>query len=325
MKKYLAYVAPTVITSFLFALLLFLIIWLAGFDDWQIFAYGVLIFFVLNLGYLAFSYFLHYNMWRYLAGRGSFSAVKKDSGALSQALYRATRAEIAKKDLEIQALRDQQLQYQEFMNLWVHQMKTPVTVIDLLSQEPVIAPLALKAENERLKSGLNLALNLVRTNAFEKDFTLQEFRLKTIVTKAVQQQKITFIQRNIFPKVFLAAETILTDEKWLLFILEQIITNALKYSPAESTLNFTSTVTKDTVALHITDHGIGIPEKDLKRVTAAFFTGDNGRKYPEATGMGLYLANKVASELNIELTVSSQLDVGTTVTLIFQQPKTTTD
>ena len=312
---------PNVVAAAVFALLFFVIIWLAGFSDWLIFGYGLLIFFVLIFSALIFSYLTHRHLWRFLSGTEPFSAVKNDSGSLSQDLFAATKKELNKKDGEIQRLRHQQQQYQEFMNLWVHQMKTPVTVIDLLSQEKVIAPLALKAENERLKSGLNLALNLVRTDAFEKDFTLENLSLKTLVTKAIQQQKISFITRNIFPKINFSDVEVLTDEKWFLFILEQIITNSVKYSADESTVDFSTDVTDKTIALHITDHGIGIPEQDIRRVTQPFFTGDNGRKYPEATGMGLYLADKVATELDIALTLNSVVNKGTTITLTFKQKK----
>ncbi|RKJ34994.1 ATP-binding protein, partial [Butyricicoccus sp. 1XD8-22] len=109
-----------------------------------------------------------------------------------------------------------------------------------------------------------------------------------------------------------------SDSKWLKFALGQFITNAVKYTFEENKkIVISAEKNNDTVQLHIKDEGIGIPKSDLSRITKPFFTGENGRKTGESTGMGLYLANEICEKLGIKLTIESEVGKGTTVTLTF--------
>lgn len=122
------------------------------------------------------------------------------------------------------------------------------------------------------------------------------------------------------PDIHVLTVNVLSDSKWLSFVLEQIITNAVKYSDKNSTVQ----IEYNNNVLKISDQGIGIAKSDLPRIFDQGFTGSNGRTHGEATGMGLYMARRVAKILDIKIDISSTENVGTTVKLIFNPKKITT-
>lgn len=317
MKKYLRFFLPMIGVESVASLLILLLVWLAGFHDWPILSYGFLLFALVNLVFLTVFYGQQRNFWQYMSGRTTNTELTKDLAFLSNQVAQKMEEEVQRKEREITDLKAQQAQYQEFMNLWIHQMKTPVTVIDLLAEEEPVDVFSLKEENDRLKSGLEMALNLVRVTDFQQDFVLEELSVAEVVKKAISLQKAQFIRRTIYPQVTIGKERVISDEKWLLFVLQQIIGNSLKYSPAKSTIQFTIETRAKQLILTIQDKGMGIPQHDLKRVTQAFYTGENGRLFPEATGMGLYLVAEITQKLAIQLDIQSAQGEGTQVRLIF--------
>ena len=209
------------------------------------------------------------------------------------------------------------------MNLWVHQMKTPLSVLEMMAQNKQLSPPAVLTETQRLKNGLNIALNEARLSAgFQTDFVLKKLSLTHVVSSAINTQKTAFIQRNIYPAISIPEEMmIISDEKWLAFMIEQLLTNSLKYSYSEGKIDVTAIAHEETIQLMMTDYGVGIPASDLPRVKRPFFTGENGRTFGEATGMGLYLVNQVAEGLDIQLQIDSIFGQGTTITLVFPKIK----
>jgi signal transduction histidine kinase len=317
MKKYLRFFLPMIGVESGASFLILLLVWLAGFHDWSILSYGFLLFALVNLVFLIVFYGQQRNFWQYMSGRATNIELTKDLAFLSNQVAQKMEEEVQRKEREITDLKAQQAQYQEFMNLWIHQMKTPVTVIDLLAEEEPVDVFSLKEENDRLKSGLEMALNLVRVTDFQQDFVLEELSVADVVKKAIGLQKTQFIRRTIYPQVTIGKERVISDEKWLLFVLQQIIGNSLKYSPAKSTIQFSIETRAKQLILTIQDKGMGIPQHDLKRVTQAFYTGENGRLFPEATGMGLYLVAEITQKLAIQLDIQSTQGEGTQVRLIF--------
>ncbi len=198
-------------------------------------------------------------------------------------------------------------------------MKTPVTVIDLLSKEDVISKKELQQENKRLKEGLDLVLNVSRLTNFKEDFILKRHSLKALCQKAVNEEKEGFVYRQIFPQVELEDVEVIVDEKWFLFVLSQILQNSLKYTTANGRIILMTQQVNQKVQLEITDTGVGIPEKDLPRLTRPFFTGENGRKYPNATGMGLYLVKEITEKMDISFEITSEKGKGTTILLTFNR------
>ncbi|MFM1651892.1 sensor histidine kinase [Brevibacillus sp. B_LB10_24] len=225
--------------------------------------------------------------------------------------------------------RKQQDFHHDFTNQWVHQMKTPVSVIDLLIQQskelqpaPPLQELlqSIREENERITYGLEMMLHTARLDKFELDLHVKQLDLLQLVRRVVNRYKKACIRWSIYPKVTGDEQTVATDEKWLGFVLNQLVTNALKYSrdkPGNKQLLIVVEQTVQGCRLRVTDEGIGIAEQDQPRVFDPFFTGDNGRLYPESTGMGLYLAKQICSRLGHRLELQSVPGEGTTATIHF--------
>lgn len=217
-----------------------------------------------------------------------------------------------------------------FMNLWVHQMKTPVSAINLIAQEvEEQAPTAMQSveeETARLAEGLEMVLTMARLQDFAIDFHIRRVDLLEGVRSSINARKKQFIRLGIFPEVAADGEdwTILTDSKWNGFVLDQIISNALKYGaqaqgaePTAQRLRFRLARNAGAICLTIADEGPGIPAQDLPRVFEPFFTGENGRRFAGATGVGLWLVHQVVDRLGHQIAVESAPGQGTTVTLCY--------
>lgn len=215
-----------------------------------------------------------------------------------------------------------------FISQWIHNMKTPVSVIDLVLQKidsegfKEQDAVSIKEENDRLLNLLEQVLNLIRLDDFSRDFEPLETDLAGEIKKVINQKKSQFIYHHVFPK-FDEPENpvlVLTDPKWNELLLEQIISNAIKYSAGSKEakyIYFQLGEQDGRVVLSIRDEGIGIPEYDIRRVFDPFFTGENGRKFRNSSGIGLYFCAQTAQKLGLPLTLSSAVGEGTTVTISY--------
>lgn len=228
---------------------------------------------------------------------------------------------------KIEQLEQQKQLEIDFIQQWVHQMKTPVSVMHLtLQKEKMNLPESFSdsmyEEMERLQQGLDLALYQSRLQKFTRDFHVEKVPLRSIVMESIQEFKANFIRNHVFPEQSIDRSIVIaTDTKWFRFVLHQVISNAIKYSKANDKISFTAKADQYSVVLQITDHGHGIPKQDISRVFDPFFTGLNGRTFRESTGMGLYLSKEICQELGHEITIDSEEHVGTTVSVQFEQPK----
>lgn len=233
---------------------------------------------------------------------------------------------------ELNQHKRQQEIHNHFVMQWVHHMKTPVSVVDLQVQEALRQPPdseqewleligSVREETERLTRGLEMMLYTARLDKFELDVHIRKTSLQDLIRSAINAHKRLCIQYSIFPRVEGEA-WVETDDKWMTFVLNQLISNAIKYSKNKSgakTLQFQlQQHSDDSVRLRVIDAGIGIAAHDLPRIFDPFFTGENGRTTGESTGMGLYLAKQVCNRLGHTLQVESELGVGTTFTLLFK-------
>ncbi|WP_084242565.1 sensor histidine kinase [Planomicrobium okeanokoites] len=226
---------------------------------------------------------------------------------------------------EVQALYAAQSRHLQFMNQWVHQMKTPISVIQLLLQNPdELDKNSVSEEIERLKASLDTVLMNARLDTFEQDMQIEKVNLQSLAREIITENKRLFISKQVYPVIevdenFVAA----TDRKWMKFVLGQLITNAVKYTfEKDKKVYITASCHNSHMNLSISDEGIGIPSTDLARVTKAFFTGENGRKTAESTGMGLYIAKEVCERLGHELTIESAVGQGTTISILFSNQDT---
>ncbi len=225
---------------------------------------------------------------------------------------------------QVELLHTEKKQENIFMQQWIHQMKTPLSVMRLtLEKEEHNLPTQLKQnmdeELDRMKHGLQLALYQSRLQQFERDFHVEKIVVKDLVHTIIQEYKSSFIRNRVYPKVEIDPSLhIYSDQKWLGFVLEQITGNAIKYAgDTNSTIHYQASVWEGAVELKVIDHGIGIPQQDIKRIFDPFFTGENGRHYRESTGMGLFLAQQICDSLEHQLEVSSEVKKGTTITIRF--------
>ena len=154
-----------------------------------------------------------------------------------------------------------------------------------------------------------------------KDFVIEKVNLYEEVTSIINKEKRLFIRNKIIPKVQLNKEVeVYTDNKWIKFVIEQIIINGVKYSKNYGKyLTITSEESDEYISLHIIDEGIGICKKDIKRVFDLFFTGENGRKYGESTGMGLYIVKTVCDKLGHIIKIKSEEGKGTMLSILFKK------
>lgn len=232
---------------------------------------------------------------------------------------------------ELNRYRELQEQQWHFANQWAHQMKTPVSVISLLVQQGGEGNASDRAlldsiqeENERLAQGLDMMLSTVRLGRFELDLSAKQVDLVALLRGMINEHKKLWIRTGIFPKIVCDTETFVveSDEKWIAFLLNQLITNAMKYTKLadkpDKHLTIVMQSEGDERRVSVQDNGIGIPEYDLPRVFEPFFTGDNGRNSKESTGMGLYLAKQICGKLGHTISISSQTGVGTTVQVTFK-------
>ncbi|KAB8125615.1 HAMP domain-containing histidine kinase [Gracilibacillus oryzae] len=226
---------------------------------------------------------------------------------------------------ELEKLYGEKKQESMFMQQWVHQMKTPLSVMQLiLEKEAHSMPHATKSDLEeeldRMKHGLQLALYQARLQQFERDFYVEKIRFRELVRSVIQDHKSSFIRNHVYPKVEIDdSVTIYSDPKWLRFVLEQITSNSIKYASGTKTqILYTVKNTSGVYQLQIKDEGIGIPPQDIKRIFDPFFTGHNGRHYQESTGMGLYLSKEICEALNHKISVHSKVNKGTSVMITFE-------
>ncbi|MBS4538957.1 sensor histidine kinase [Clostridium sp. D2Q-11] len=211
---------------------------------------------------------------------------------------------------------------------WIHNMKTSITVISLACEKST--PYTkdnkyiddIKEENNILKKNLEEALNVLRLEDFSRDYITSSCNLRELVNDVVNNKKRDFIYKGVFPKVDIHERTyVYTDKKWCGYMLDQIISNAIKYSKnaKANKIEIYEKNNIDTIELFIKDEGVGITKEDLSRVFDPFFTGVNGRKERSATGIGLYMVRSIAKKLEHSVEIESEIGVGTQVKIIFNK------
>ncbi|MEF2967324.1 sensor histidine kinase [Paenibacillus sp. M1] len=202
---------------------------------------------------------------------------------------------------------------------WIHNMKASVSVIALALESPSKEALPdIQEENDRLKQNLEECLNVLRLDDFSRDYMPEKVNLHKVVTEAINAKKRDFIYRGVYPKLDVdECAQVYTDEKWCGYMLEQVLSNAIKYSRKEGKVFIGSEHREDRILLYVRDEGIGIDPEDLPRVFDPFFTGRNGREHRFSTGIGLYMVQHIARKLGHDVAIESEKGAGTKITLSF--------
>ena len=200
----------------------------------------------------------------------------------------------------------------DYFSAWAHQIKTPIAAMGLKLQNED-SPLArgLRGDLNRIAQYVEMAMTYLRLDAETGDYVLKTQELDPIIRGAVRRFAGEFIDRKLRLRLQETGQTVLTDEKWLSFVLEQLLSNALKYTPGGEISIFW----QEPDTLVIRDTGIGIAPEDLPRIFEKGFTGYNGRSDKKASGIGLYLCKRVCDRLGHGISIASAPGEGTTVFL----------
>ncbi len=222
---------------------------------------------------------------------------------------------------QIGEVRRERAEYKEYVEQWIHEIKTPITAMKLL------------CENHRFELTNELLVELEKTNRFteqalyyarsehtEKDYSVREIRLFDVVHQAIAENKYLLLQHKVRLELQETEDTVYSDEKWVCFILNQLIVNAIKYRTARPMLEIYVEHRENKNVLCVHDNGMGIEASDLPRIFEKGFTGKNGRKAAQnATGIGLYLCKRLCDKLDIGISADSVGNGdGTTIRLSFR-------
>lgn len=201
-------------------------------------------------------------------------------------------------------------EFKRFITTWTHQIKTPIAAINL-QLEGDIDKFELKNNIFSVEEYLNLLLNYLRHNSKTTDYVFKKVSLDDLTRQVIRKYAPLFIKKGIKIEYEPQKVEIVTDYKWLMFAIEQVLSNSLKYTEKGKVK-----IEIKENGIFITDTGIGIAPEDLKRVTELGYTGYNGRIYSKSTGIGLYLTKEILKKLNLDLKIKSE--VGTEVGIYFK-------
>lgn len=242
-----------------------------------------------------------------------------------QKVFNDLLKKVYKKQIEvIERQNIEKQENKEYVSTWVHEIKTPIAVSRLIiensqgkAQQEVLENLS--EELDRIEGQVEQALYYSKLDVFEKDYFIQQLSLDKVIKGVIKKHTRTFINKKIELDIKEINMEINTDKKWLGFIIEQVLINSLKYTGNKGKISVWAEKNSRFKRLHIKDNGIGIKPEDLPRVFDKGFTGYIGRREEKSTGIGLYLAKKLAKRLGHDITIKSRHGQYTQVTIIFPE------
>ena len=267
---------------------------------------------------------------RYLLGELMPVSHRLEDGLYREMIRISNKAVIER----IRQIEDEQKEYREYIESWVHEVKAPITSIDLMCENFKSDPLEnqgdvvrrIRLENQKIENYVDMALYYARSEDVYKDYVIRRTNLGEIAVVVLKRNKGYLIKSQIQAEVD-CKDKAYTDEKWIAYILNQLVLNAAKYCRKKGGKIWIYTSQKHKndalekhshgVRLVVKDNGIGIKEEELGRIFEKGFTGSNGRKTERSTGMGLYLCKKLCLKLGIEIYARSKAGDGTEVILEF--------
>lgn len=227
---------------------------------------------------------------------------------------------------EVNYYKNLQSDYREYIEAWVHEIKTPIASSKMILENSSSRDKnALIDEMNKIDRYITQALYYSRSTDFNKDYIIKTFNLKKVINECIRENRREFINKRIRLDIGSSTEIeVISDAKWLKFIINQIIINSIKYSSEENPeikiyvinnedADCDSDDNNRSVRLVIEDNGIGIPKNDINRVFDKGFTGQNGRIFGKSTGIGLYLCKKLCQKLDLDIELISEFESGTKV------------
>lgn len=245
--------------------------------------------------------------------------MKEPGSAEGRLLYKVLQESNRNMHEHVKSYRERENEYREYIETWVHEIKTPIASTRLIIENnPNQVTRNIQEEVRKIEEYIEQVLYYSRSNNVSRDYQIREVPLPALVRNVVKRNSRDFISRGIAVEIDAVEGVVYSDAKWLEFILNQLIGNALKYTEGpDGKVEIRAARNENNLVLSITDNGIGIGDKDRDRVFEKGFTGENGRKFGASTGIGLYLCKKLADQLGLGITLSSEAGAGTTVSLVF--------
>lgn len=309
-KRNIGWIAATLLT--LFAMCIIMELNGVAFSEW-IYGGVICLFLVLVIGGIDF--FRYYNRHRELIKMQKVIKISVDALSMPgdqieedyQTLLQLVHEDKVKA---VNDLENRRKDLMEYYTMWVHQIKTPIAAMQLLLQSED-TPKNREAAEElfRIEQYVKMALQYTRLDSETTDFLIQRYNLDDIVREAVRCYARLFIRKKISLNYQPLQVQVLTDEKWLEFVIEQVLSNAVKYTPKGSV----SIYMEGSSTLVIEDTGIGIRKEDLPRVCEKGYTGYNGHTDKRSTGIGLYISKRILEKLSHTIEIESEMGVGTRV------------
>lgn len=220
---------------------------------------------------------------------------------------------------KVKEYESQTIDFKEYIEMWIHEVKIPISSLMLISHnhKDKFDKTSIN-QMKRIENYVEQVLYYVRSENAEKDYLIKETPLNKVISAIALKNKDELLENKIDLRVENTNCSVLTDSKWLEFILNQIINNSIKYKTEKDPyIKITTQQEKNRITLIITDNGIGINKKDLPKVFEKTFTGENGRKKAKSTGMGLYIAKNLCKKLGHKIEISSEINQSTTIKITF--------
>lgn len=253
---------------------------------------------------------------RYLLGELLPDSYRLEDRLYSEMIHRSNKSCIER----IRQIEEEQKDYKEYIESWVHEIKAPITGIALLCNNrrgmATADYLTVSLENQKIENYVDMVLYYARSEEVYKDYLIRETCLEDVIYEVLDKNHLLLIQNQVQADVS-CRDTVYTDRKWIAFILNQMLLNSVKYRKENPMLRICTKRETDSVLLIFEDNGTGIRQEELSRIFDKGFTGSNGRDNQRSTGMGLYLCQKLCIRLGIGLSAESEYGVGTKLCLEF--------
>lgn len=321
MSSYFREKISILIKFFIFIMIFFLVYFLYHLPLEPVLYAGML---VTTLGFLfsLYDFKIYYNKHMFLKEILSAVQVKLDKLPENKTLIEKDYQDIITIIYEekVKLLSNADNKYSEMIDYYtmlVHQIKTPIAAFSMLvqSMDPSLEKRLMEQELFKIEQYVEMVLHYVRLENLSSDLKLQEYSLDHIVSQTVKKYATTFIYNKISLNLKDINCKVITDEKWITFVLEQIISNALKYTKTGNISIYMEETLQKTLVIE--DTGIGIAAEDIPRVFDRGFTGYNGRNDKKSTGIGLYLCKEIITKLSHRIFITSEIGKGTKVYIDF--------
>jgi signal transduction histidine kinase len=296
--------------------------------SWLDWIYSVLLYLAIMLIYLVYDFYHFAKKYRKLKNICDNVTINIQDIPEERNPYEAKYNEIIHNLYEVihdtlNQIDKQNTENLEYYTLWIHQIKTPIAAIYLVLQNMEDIPQKAVFEQElfKIEQYVDLALQFVKIGTIESDLIIDQYPLGDIIRQSIRKYSVLFIHKGIGINLQGCDQLVITDSKWFAFILEQIFSNAVKYTN-EGSIQIYTRETEKGIYLTVEDSGIGIKKEDMKRIFEKGYTGFNGRVDKKASGIGLYLVKKVAAALGHDISIESEVSKGTKVHIYIKNYET---